>query len=475
MLILYINKMKNNLINKILNRIAPVLIIKKSKFFNSKWYSNEYNIKQSNAAKHYFNIGYKKGNNPSKDFNNNLYIELYPSILDMNPLLHYELYGKNENKVYRDIYNDENSYYLSQYVKYIIKEKNNLIYIDLFLNNNSISGARSYSIQKINEMMNDNNVILLEYKQYTNFWIVSINNNYLGEFNINYLERLIIDLNIKNLYINNLAYNSKIENIINLLISVKKNNNIIYTYLFHDYLCICPSSFLLNDNNEPCANYLLDKCSSCLKNNKNSIIKRFSIEEWRKKFESLFDVVDKFIFFSEYSKAIISKVFCATKSGTVIEHKSLLDEYATPYIKPRKEETIRIAFVGEYCYPKGAKIFENTIKLLKNNFKIKTYIIGNSVIKTPRDYIVTGKYERNNLGKILSENKINLVIYPSIDNETFSYVAQELMQLNVPFTLFKCGAPYERVKNKKYNLAIVANETSADSMYQAVRKLISKI
>lgn len=467
--------MKDNLVNKVLNRINPILIIKKSKLFDGNWYSREYNIKQNNAAKHYFEIGYKQGNNPSKEFDNNFYIEMYPSILDMNPLLHYELYGKNENKKYRLLESKDTKYNISELMTNLINNKNNVIYIDLLLSSDSKSGAKDYSVKRIDELMIKNNVLSLEYAQWTNKWQISVNNKYINEFNFQNLDKLIKDLEIKELYINNLAYIGKIEEIINTIINAKLNNKFRLSYYFHDYLCVCPSSFLMDNNNSPCNKYLCGMCNKCLINNKNSIIRISCIEKWRKMFESLFDVVDEFIFFSNYTKKIVSDVYSITKNGVVIEHETLLDTNAEKYIKPDKSNTIRVAFVGNYCFPKGALLFEKTIELLKRKSTIETFIIGYSTISVPKEYIVTGKYERNNLGKILSENKIDLVIYPSIDNETFSYVAQELMILNVPFTLFSCGAPAERVLANKYELAEIADEINEESMFEAVERLINKI
>lgn len=467
--------MKENIVNKLLNKVDPILVIQRSALFDRKWYSQEYKVKRSNAAKHYFEIGYKQGNNPSKDFDNDLYIEMYPNILDMNPLLHYELYGKSENRIYKHLDSVSAVYDVNELLSNISTKNKNVIYIDLLLSKDAKSGAKDFSIEKINELMKNNNVLLLEYGQWTNKWQISVNNKYICEFNINNLKKLIEDLNVKELYINNLAYNSKIEDNIALIIDAKRNKEFKLNYYFHDYLCVCPSSFLMNSDNNPCNRYLGDTCNKCLENNKNSIIRRNNIVKWRRIFEDLFDVVDEFVFFSNYTKDIISSVYKQTLNGIVVEHKALLADDAEKYIKPNKDKTIRIAFVGNYCIPKGALLFEKTINLLKIKYRIETYIIGYSSIPVPKEFIIKGKYERNDLGKILTQNKINVVIYPSIDNETFSYVVQELMLLNVPFTLFDCGAPAERVIDKKYELAEIAKEINAQSMCEAVGKLIGKI
>lgn len=47
---------------------------------------------------HYVYQGYKEGKNPSNDFDTLYYLHKYPDLNDMNPLIHYALWGKNEHR-----------------------------------------------------------------------------------------------------------------------------------------------------------------------------------------------------------------------------------------------------------------------------------------------------------------------------------------------------------------------------------------
>lgn len=76
-------------------------IIKYSPYFDKKYYKAKYNLGDDiYLALHYLKEGYKKGYNPSLEFNTLGYISLYEDIAkaNINPLLHYELHGKNENR-----------------------------------------------------------------------------------------------------------------------------------------------------------------------------------------------------------------------------------------------------------------------------------------------------------------------------------------------------------------------------------------
>lgn len=75
-------------------------IIKNSKYFDSKWYQSFYHDIKGEPSVHYLNIGWKKGYNPSPDFDTNKYLDNYPDVKknQVNPLYHYECFGKNEGR-----------------------------------------------------------------------------------------------------------------------------------------------------------------------------------------------------------------------------------------------------------------------------------------------------------------------------------------------------------------------------------------
>ena len=88
-------------IAKKIDKISDYDYIRKSKFFNKKWYLRHYPSIQGNPIEYYLNYGWKKGHNPSKYFNTNEYLELNSDIKQahINPLLHYIKYGKREGRI----------------------------------------------------------------------------------------------------------------------------------------------------------------------------------------------------------------------------------------------------------------------------------------------------------------------------------------------------------------------------------------
>lgn len=70
--------------------------IQNSSLFDADWYCKTYHVTDSNPAAHYLYCGWKEGYNPSEKFDGNLYLSFYDDVkeTEMNPLLHYELFGK---------------------------------------------------------------------------------------------------------------------------------------------------------------------------------------------------------------------------------------------------------------------------------------------------------------------------------------------------------------------------------------------
>lgn len=89
----------NNLVSKVLYRIKPVYLIRKSTLFDEKWYSSNYGVDSKKAAKDYLLYGYKKGCEPSLNFSGYDYQLANPDTRIMNPLIHYEVWGREENRI----------------------------------------------------------------------------------------------------------------------------------------------------------------------------------------------------------------------------------------------------------------------------------------------------------------------------------------------------------------------------------------
>ena len=104
--------------------------IKKWDLFDSEYYlESNPEIGKLDPLTHYLLVGWKEGKNPSEDFDNDFYLNRYPEVINLgvSPLIHYALWGANENRIINkeeefelsiEILEDSNlfdeSYYLNQ-------------------------------------------------------------------------------------------------------------------------------------------------------------------------------------------------------------------------------------------------------------------------------------------------------------------------------------------------------------------------
>ena len=76
-------------------------LILNSPYFDEDWYKRTYKLDEDeDAVNHYLYVGYAKGYNPGPDFSTHEYYECNIDVKrhGMNPLIHYERHGRNENR-----------------------------------------------------------------------------------------------------------------------------------------------------------------------------------------------------------------------------------------------------------------------------------------------------------------------------------------------------------------------------------------
>lgn len=361
--------------------------------------------------------------------------------------------------------------------------ENLTLYIDIRFAENQISGAVDYSKKEIQKRIEEGErIIIAHYNSQSTQWYIcpySVDSRMeIPLEDIADIEFLFEKLNVKRVIVNNLAYCENAEKAATIFVRLRKEYSFELDYKFHDYLSVCPSFFLINKDKVPCNPLDYEYCKTCIQESKTKAVQRNYLVQWRFVFNQFFHQVDHCYFFSNYTKEIVSKVYPQIESKAIVKyHDALMTGEESRYIRPSYSGTWNIGFVGNFCMEKGSEYFVSLAKLLKRKgVRAQFTIIGSDNSGQSLSGIrVLGAYTRNNLGQLLTDYKIHMVIYPSIANETFSYVAQELMLLNVPLVVFPCGAPQERIKASQYKMAEVTDAVSVNSLYKATDKLAEKV
>lgn len=300
------------------------------------------------------------------------------------------------------------------------------------------------------------------------------------------IEKAISFLRITNIIINELVSHLKIFDIIDFLILSQKNNhNIKYTYIVHDFYCVCPMLNLIDYNIKYCdipsdTNY----CRRCLKSNPlaDKIVPlrdypNLTIGLWRKKFESLLKICEKILCFSNSSMEIITKVYPGLP-----KQKFCIKQHQVDWIRPVETDRIQagainIAVIGKINIEKGAAVIHLLADYISKNYiKIKIHSFGELLLysnnEVPNNIVLHGIYKKEELPSLMEYNKINIIFIPSICPETFSYTTEEAIKMNMPVAVFDLGAPAERVK--LYEKGIILTKYEPDYIIGEFIKFIEK-
>jgi glycosyltransferase involved in cell wall biosynthesis len=301
------------------------------------------------------------------------------------------------------------------------------------------------------------------------------------------LDYILKRFNVKEFIINELVGFDNIFDVINTLVSLKnKYKNVVFSFKVHDFYAVCPIYTLINQNLQFCnvpedINY----CFECYKNNEIKYeeipnIKSFGIKEpedlaeWRKSFSKLLEIMDRVECFSLSSANILEKVY------PHIKDKLIINPHKVKYIrkiqrKNCRNEKLRIAVVGVIRTVKGGHIVYNLADYIQNNnFDIEIHLFGNIMPKYLHKRIFYhGRYNREELPKIIEENCIDLIFIPSIWPETFSYTTEEAIMMDIPVAVFNLGAPAERVR--EYRKGLILESTDPEYILKEITQFISKV
>ncbi len=122
-----------------------------------------------------------------------------------------------------------------------------------------------------------------------------------------------------------------------------------------------------------------------------------------------------------------------------------------------------IGIIGQISEQKGAGVVKELVAQIdREHPDVRVVVIGALDLPVKSERLrVTGTYRREELVDLIEANRLNLFFFPSICPETFSYVTEEMIRLEVPIVAFDLGAPGDRLRD--YANARLCEDVSARS------------
>lgn len=232
--------------------------------------------------------------------------------------------------------------------------------------------------------------------------------------------------------------------------------------LIHDYFLVCPSINLLNAKEQYCGVPAAPECEKCFETLGVETYGAKSIAQWRSQWLHLLRRADSIRCFSESSRRIIEEAFPDQEFATfeVTPHKR---GARLPSVRVTDKQSLNIGVLGKMLRHKGSDV----IVRLANFLQEQDSDVGLTVFGTwedvppPSNVRVTGKYDVDDLPRLIAEDGANVFLFPSICPETFSFVLSELFDMKLPVAAFDLGAQGERVAAYERGILIGSQEPQA--------------
>lgn len=237
------------------------------------------------------------------------------------------------------------------------------------------------------------------------------------------------------------------------------------TVTAHDYFSICPSFVLLDADGRYCGIPEISECADCMRRHGASYVALSPPSEigpWRALWGRCLHAADEVRCFSESTRRHLLRAYptLARDRLTVVPHKP---DYVPARLPKVPQHPLVVGVIGEISPQKGALVVRDLVaRIEREALDVRVVVVGtlNVAHRSPR-LRVTGAYRREELVDLVEEHGVNMLFFPSIWPETFSYVVAEMIALRLPIVAFDLGAPAERLRN--YPRARLCPEVSAEA------------
>lgn len=337
--------------------------------------------------------------------------------------------------------------------QFITNNQRNILWLD----HSYGGGTEAYSYNKFLELSSEFNFIRIQYYPAFDTYVVSIPDiAVVNLYNLDEIKNFIYKLNLFEICVNSLVGWKVPLDLLKMVSHYKKDHlKTKISFRGHDFYAICPSYNLLNCDKVFCNLSYSKGCSYCLKkialDNIFLVNGDIDVDIWKTSWNDFFsNTLDEMIVFSCSTKELF------IRSYPVLEKKIIIISHNTvqlPKVRIDKHKNINVAFLGNMtAFAKGGEVVR---KMCDYNADphIKFFVIG-TYKNPPKNLVVTGKYNTNELPNLIQKYRIDIVFISSVCPETFSYTTSEAINMNIPVVCYNFGAPVERVSMYKYGLVL---------------------
>lgn len=251
------------------------------------------------------------------------------------------------------------------------------------------------------------------------------------------------------------------------------------TFHLHDFHAVCPAFTLIDANGRYCGVPSLDVCRGCLPMNAANSLGLgvdMDVADWRRAWSMLLEDADEVIAFSDASVRILERAYPALAGRlklAVRPHESRLDHLRP--VRRTPGDVLKIAVIGNISRPKGADIVRGIARAARERaLPVQVVVLGTlqTAYRADAHLVVHGAFVADELPELMEKYGIDACLVPSICPETYSFVTDEIMAMDMPIAVFDIGAPAERVA--RYPRGAVVTDITAEAALDAIIRLAGR-
>jgi len=336
--------------------------------------------------------------------------------------------------------------------------------MSLIIDHNLGGGTNLYREQRIRRQTNSGGVVVLlhyDFHQLRYFlrYVTRERDESVGMDSLEVLPILAAAVKFDDLFLNNVCSFPDPLLVTYLSLQFTRLTGAKLTVGVHDYFSICPSWNLLDDKGQFCAVPPIVQCRRCLPNIRGDVralVRCDDIDQWRAVWGKCLEAATTILCFSQSSQALVARAYPDLSRDKFVVQPHAVDYLHSRAVQLHLQRPLHIGVVGEITEAKGAAIVLEMARLIRRQrLPARITVIGQlNGARESQVLRVLGPYQREHLPELVAECGANVFMLPSVWPETFSYVAEELMQLGVPLAVFNMGAPAERVADYETGLVI---------------------
>ena len=233
---------------------------------------------------------------------------------------------------------------------------------------------------------------------------------------------------------------------------------ITYDVTLHEYLSICPRTFLIDQTGIYCGEPDVSICQSCVEQN-GSHFGSPDVRSWRMNYHALLDGARK-VFVPNADVATRINKHYSDIVAVVRPHMEQIVEHAAPASLPVRtsEQILRVALIGVLADHKGARIVEALcLDATERRLPVEYILFGER--ERPCNWgsaklIELGPYREEEVYEMLADNPCHLALFPAVWPETYSYTFSIGVNAGLYPVSFDIGAISERIKKLKWGTVL---------------------